>query len=298
MAVRGQGLPGTSTTAPSRLLDLARAQTRRGPRSSCRWTRDDPWATSRSNCELGSQDLRRYDFSSEILPPRSDVLRERAADEGCVIARLDSWGQVFTSFRNCAGAALDSPSRKHECGTSRVNCSATITGESCVMSVWSELYGRLMRLSREWAVHQHPGVNRQLFNAAVLSVRSDREVVREFETFGVGLPSTWDEARDVQRLMQFRPGGRHADDPCEDVYQAALTMMPSGTWTPSPEHDQRGARRPVARPDARADPALLRRARNTDVAPRSHLGPGSRPVLRVLGWRDRRHRDRHNAGAT
>jgi hypothetical protein len=106
------------------------------------------------------------------------------------------------------------------------------------MSVWSELYGRLMRLSREWAVHEHPGVNRQLFNAAVLSVRSDGEVVKEFESFGVGLPSIWDEARDVQRLMQFPSRGRHADDPCEDVYEAALTMMPHGTWTPSPEHDQ------------------------------------------------------------
>ena len=106
------------------------------------------------------------------------------------------------------------------------------------MSKWSDLYGRFMRLSREWAVHEHHGLNRQLFSAAVLSARSDGEVVREFESFGVGLPSNWDEARDVQRLMQFPSRGRHADDPCEDVYQAALTMMPHGTWTPSPEHDQ------------------------------------------------------------
>ena len=106
------------------------------------------------------------------------------------------------------------------------------------MSEWSELYGRFMRLSRTWTAHEHPGVNRQLFNAAVLSVRSEAEVLREFESFGVGVPSMWDEARDVQRLMQFPSRGRHANDPCEDVYQAALTMMPHGEWTQSPEQEK------------------------------------------------------------
>jgi hypothetical protein len=82
------------------------------------------------------------------------------------------------------------------------------------MSAWSELYGRLMRLRAQPEVGcpRAPWVNRQLFGAAVLSARSDGEVAREFDSFGVGLPWIWDEARDVQRLMQFPSPGRHADD--------------------------------------------------------------------------------------
>lgn len=38
--------------------------------------------------------------------------------------------------------------------------------------------------------------------------------------------------------MRFDARGRHEDDPCDDVYQAALTMMPYGVWTVSPGHEQ------------------------------------------------------------
>src|SRR5262245_58309763 len=105
-------------------------------------------------------------------------------------------------------------------------------------SEWEPLYRRLTRLRREWAVHEHAGVDRQLFQAAVLARRSDADVEREFASFGVPLPPLWDEAREVNRLLDFSPRGRLEDDPCDDVYQAALTMMPHGVWTPSPAHDQ------------------------------------------------------------
>jgi hypothetical protein len=106
------------------------------------------------------------------------------------------------------------------------------------VSDWQDLYRRFGRLSREWVVHEHPGVDRQLFRAAVLSPRSDADVERELASFGVPLPRIWKEAREINRLMDFDPRGRHPDDPCEDVYQAALTMMPHGIWTSSPAHEQ------------------------------------------------------------
>ena len=114
----------------------------------------------------------------------------------------------------------------------------TIAVEEMAASEWESLYRRFTRLSREWAVHEHPGVDRQLFHAAVLTRRSDADVAREFASFEVPLPPLWDEAREVSRLLDFDPRGRVADDPCDDVYQAALTMLPHGTWTPSPDHDQ------------------------------------------------------------
>ncbi len=119
------------------------------------------------------------------------------------------------------------------------------------MSKWREVYRRFVRLEREWAVHEHPGVNRQLFRSVVLTARSDREVQREFASFGVANPdrALWNEARELRELLEFPQRGRFPDEPCEDVYQAALTMMPHGEWTASDAHEklyrgQRDARWP------------------------------------------------------
>jgi hypothetical protein len=106
------------------------------------------------------------------------------------------------------------------------------------LSKWQDLYRRFSRLRRQWAVHEDPRVDRQLFSAAVLSTRSEADVKSEFASFRVALPPLWDEAREVNRLLDIAPSGRFPDDPCEDVYQAALTMMPHGVWTESPTHDQ------------------------------------------------------------
>lgn len=108
------------------------------------------------------------------------------------------------------------------------------------MSEWRTIYQRFVRLEKEWSVHEHPGVNRQLFRTAVLSTRSDAEVEREFTSFGVGSPASAHvrEARALRSALDFPSRGRSPEDPCEDVYQAALTMMPFGVWTASPSHEQ------------------------------------------------------------
>jgi hypothetical protein len=120
------------------------------------------------------------------------------------------------------------------------------------MSEWRDVYRRFNRVRRNWLVHQHPGVNDQLFRASVLSSKTDEEAIYEFDSLAVDPPPAplWDEARWLRQHMQFPAEGRHHDDPCEDVYQAALTMMPFGVWTASPAHDQlyrgqRDARWPV-----------------------------------------------------
>jgi hypothetical protein len=64
------------------------------------------------------------------------------------------------------------------------------------MSEWRTIYQRFVQLSK----------------------RKDAEVERELASFRSAPPSN----------------GRRPDDPCEDVYQAALTMMPVGEWTASP----------------------------------------------------------------
>ena len=104
------------------------------------------------------------------------------------------------------------------------------------MSEWRSIYQRFVRLEKEWSVHEHPEVNEQLFHTAVLSKRSDAEVEREFASFGLMNPPAVQmrEAHALRSALEFPSHGRHPDDPCEDVYHAALTMMPFGEWTASP----------------------------------------------------------------
>lgn len=134
------------------------------------------------------------------------------------------------------------------------------------MSEWRTIYQRFVRLEKEWSVHEHPGVNDQLFHTAVLSKRSDAEVEREFASFGVMNPpvAQMREAHALRSALEFPSHGRHPDDPCEDVYQAALTMMPFGEWTASPTLEQfyRGQR------DARwrVVPSFFRESREKQAA--------------------------------
>ena len=108
------------------------------------------------------------------------------------------------------------------------------------MSEWRTIYQRFVQLEKEWSVHEQPEVNNQLFHSAVLSKRSDAEVEREFASFGViNAPAAqMREAHALRSALDFPSDGRHFDDPCNDVYQAALTMMPFGEWTASPSLEQ------------------------------------------------------------
>lgn len=103
------------------------------------------------------------------------------------------------------------------------------------MSQWREIYRRFVDLERSWQVHDHPGVNRQLFRSAVLSRRGEAAALTEFASFGLPQPPgpLWEEARALSAALDFPHRGRHLDDPCDDVYQAALTMLPHGEWTAS-----------------------------------------------------------------
>jgi hypothetical protein len=134
------------------------------------------------------------------------------------------------------------------------------------MSEWRTIYQRFVRLEKEWSVHEHPGVNDQLFRTAVLSKRSDAQIEREFASFGLLNPpaAQMREALALRSALEFPSHGRHPDDPCEDVYQAALTMMPFGEWTESPELEKfyRGQR------DARwrVVPSFFRESREKQAA--------------------------------
>ena len=146
------------------------------------------------------------------------------------------------------------------------------------MSEWRTIYRRFVRLEKEWSVHEHPGVNEQLFHTAVLSKRSDAEVEREFASFGLMNPpaAQMREAHALRAALEFRSHGRHYDDPCEDVYQAALTMMPFGEWTESPELEKfyRGQR------DARwrVVPSFFRESREKQEATVSRVNTIAKEV--------------------
>ena len=88
------------------------------------------------------------------------------------------------------------------------------------MSEWRNIYQRYVQLEKEWSVHEHAGVNEQLFHTAVTPGRTDAEVEREFAYFGVKDPSAAQvrEARTLRRTLDFPCDGRHPNNPCEDVY--------------------------------------------------------------------------------
>lgn len=129
---------------------------------------------------------------------------------------------------------------------------------------WKEVHRRYVALERTWSVADAPEpVARQFFRRIVHGHQSRSAIEREFHEFGLQPPPTavLEEAFFLQRVLyppdRDRPGGRHPDDPLEDVYAAALSMLPNGFWVESPERDQlyRGQR------DARwpTIPALFRR---------------------------------------
>ncbi|WP_374690657.1 FRG domain-containing protein [Accumulibacter sp.] len=146
---------------------------------------------------------------------------------------------------------------------------------------WKEVHRRYVALERTWSMADAPEpVARQFFRRIVHGHRSKAAIEREFHEFGLQPPSpaVLEEAFCLQRLLcptdRDRPGGRHPDDPLEDVYAAALSMLPHGFWVESPERDhlyrgQRDARWPTV-------PALFRRD-DVDAA----LGQLAQAVTRV-----------------
>lgn len=129
---------------------------------------------------------------------------------------------------------------------------------------WQSVYRRYVRLERTWSVADAPEpVARQFLRRIVHGHQTEPAILREFHSFGLAppAPEALAEAFFLQSALypsdRERPGGRHADDPLEDVYAAALSMLPHGFWVVSPQRDQlyRGQR------DARwpTVPALFRR---------------------------------------
>lgn len=129
---------------------------------------------------------------------------------------------------------------------------------------WRAIYQRYVQLERAWSIPNAPEpVARQFFRRIVHGHQTEAAILREFRSFRLEPPPP-DVLREGLFLQSVlyptgceRPGGRHPDDPLEDVYAAALSMLPHGFWVESPQRDQlyRGQR------DARwtTIPALFRR---------------------------------------
>jgi hypothetical protein len=110
---------------------------------------------------------------------------------------------------------------------------------------WKQVYERYARLERHWSVSGAPEpVARQFFRRIVHGHRSEAAILREFHSFRLDPPGSdlLDEAFYLQHALypagSARPDGRHPDDPLDDVYAAALSMLPHGFWVESPNHDQ------------------------------------------------------------
>jgi hypothetical protein len=129
---------------------------------------------------------------------------------------------------------------------------------------WRSIYQRYVQLERTWSIPDAPEpVARQFFRRIVHGHQTQSAILGEFRSFRLEPPPP-DVLREAFLLQSVlypsdreRPGGRHPDDPMEDVYAAALSMLPHGFWVESPERDQlyRGQR------DARwpTIPALFRK---------------------------------------
>jgi len=114
-----------------------------------------------------------------------------------------------------------------------------------VSSPWKSAYERYGQLERRWAMDGAPvRVARQVLRQALHGFRDREAVFREARSLGLPPPSDElvSEALALQRILyppeKDRPGGRHPDDPLEDVYAAALSMLPHGFWTESPDRAQ------------------------------------------------------------
>lgn len=129
---------------------------------------------------------------------------------------------------------------------------------------WRAIYQRYVQLERSWSIPGAPEpVARQFFHGIVHGHQSEAAILREFRSFRLDPPppDVLGEGFFLQGVLYppdgDRPGGRHHDDPLEDVYAAALSMLPHGFWVASPQRDQlyrgqRNAKWPTI-------PALFRR---------------------------------------
>ena len=116
---------------------------------------------------------------------------------------------------------------------------------------WRVIYQRYTRLERNWSVRDAPEpVARQFFRTIVHGHRTKSAILQELRAFGLEAPapdilgeafflrSALNPSDGDDRDRPPRPAGRHFDDPLEDVYAAALSMLPHGFWVESPERTQ------------------------------------------------------------
>jgi hypothetical protein len=110
---------------------------------------------------------------------------------------------------------------------------------------WRAIYQRYVQLERIWHVDEaSEPIARQFFRRIVHGHQSESAILREFRSFRLEPPPP-DLLREAFYLQSMlypsdckRPGGRHPDDPFENVYAAALSMLPHGFWEESPELTQ------------------------------------------------------------
>jgi hypothetical protein len=112
-------------------------------------------------------------------------------------------------------------------------------------TTWKATYDRYMRLQRSWpAAKAPPAIASQLFRAALHGFKTPDMVAQEFRGFGLAPPpaTILDEAVRLQETLHppraKRPDGRHPEDPLEDVFAAALSMLPHGFWVESSDREQ------------------------------------------------------------
>ena len=112
-------------------------------------------------------------------------------------------------------------------------------------SPWKTLYQRYSEIQRRWlALGVDPPLARQLFRGAVHGFQDPVRVAREARALRLEPPpdDLLDEAFSIQQSLYppsgDRPEGRQVDDPLEDVYAAALSMLPHGFWSESPDREQ------------------------------------------------------------
>ena len=113
------------------------------------------------------------------------------------------------------------------------------------MTDWKSIYRRYYALSRAWSAETSLGVLAgQSFRRIVHGSQTERAFVAEIRMYGLEPPRAEliQEALGIQSVLdppdQRRPAGRHPDDPLEDVYAAALSMLPHGYWVASPDRAQ------------------------------------------------------------
>jgi FRG domain len=107
---------------------------------------------------------------------------------------------------------------------------------------WKLIYQRYVQLQRIWAISGAPtAVAEQFFRSVIHGGWTKTELLQELRSLQLEAPRSdmVSEAFFLREVLypahHERPGGRHSDDPMENVYSAALSMLPHGFWTVSPE---------------------------------------------------------------